>query len=105
MSKYLGMPGFDMSNFGMDLIPINLQSLELMLLMGNIKKLEDNYKWDFLALSGGEWEPMFLDTSAMGGSMSDIVPFNLVARLNNRPPESKIRLSYVQNKFTYELEQ
>ncbi len=103
VSKSLGLPGFNTDDFGIDVIPINLQSLEIFVLMGSYKKLEDHYNYDFLFVNGGETEPMFFDTSAAGSSMSTLVGFNLFARMNSRGPESTLELSYNSHKLTYYL--
>jgi len=104
VSKFLGLPGFDTDDMGLDMLPINLQSIEAWVIRGDYEKLEDKYKWEFLAVKLNETKPMFLDTSAMGGSdMIDIIPFNLIARLNNRSLNNVIEAEVVNNKLSYYL--
>ncbi|HOC93720.1 MAG TPA: S-layer homology domain-containing protein [bacterium] len=105
VSRYFGLPGFDMSSFGIDILPINLQSLEVYLARGTFKKPEKKFQNDILYVTGGEWKPMYFDTGAVvdNGDMAILVNFNLFERLNNRDPDALLKLSYFDNKLTYYL--
>jgi hypothetical protein len=102
-SKYLGLPGFSADSFGIDLLPINLQSLAVWVLRGTITKTEKKYKDDFIYVAGGETKPMFLDTNAVAddSSMDIVRGLNLFARLNNRGPDGTIDLTYFNNVVSY----
>ena len=73
VSRYLGLPGFSIEDFGIEVLPVTLQSMEVFVLRGDIKKLEDNYKDEFIYVTGGETEPMFLDTSARATSCGVVI--------------------------------
>ncbi|MFA6450446.1 MAG: S-layer homology domain-containing protein [bacterium] len=97
-SRYLGLPGMSMSNFGISMLPISLQSLQLWAMMGNYKKPEKKLETAFIVAIGGETEPMFFDTSKVDTTIGQL---NLIARLNNRPKDAKIKLQYWENKISY----
>nr|HPI77215.1 hypothetical protein [bacterium] len=105
VSRRFGLPGFDISSFGIDILPINLQSLEIFLARGTYKRPEKKFQNEILYVAGGEWKPMYFDTGAVAdnGDMAVIVSFNLFERLNNRDPDALLKISYFDNKFTYYL--
>lgn len=103
VSKSLGLPGLDASTLSLDMIPINLQSLEAWLARGEFKKTEDNYKIEFLAAKVNETEPMFLDTSAFDSSMKTLMTLNLLARINNRDKNTVLKVDLAQTKLSYYL--
>lgn len=103
-SRYLGLPGMSLSNFGVSFLPISLQSLELWALIGSYKRVEKKYEDSYIFAMAKEIKPMFFDTSALSSSGSDmdtLVSLNLFARLNNRGEDGLIKLQYIQNKLTF----
>jgi len=101
VSKYLGLPGFDASTFGIDVLPINLQSLAVWVLRGTYTKTEKHYRDEFIYVTGGETEPMYLDASAMSGNTTNDILLTMIGKLNNRKPGDTIDLLYYNNKLTY----
>ncbi|HOO55688.1 MAG TPA: S-layer homology domain-containing protein [bacterium] len=102
-SNYLGLPGFSADDLGIDLLPINLQSLQAFIIMGSYNKLEDHYKDSFLFARIEELQPMYFDTSSVAddGDMDTVIALNLFERLNNRGQDGLIDISFYQNTFTY----
>ena len=89
---------------GLDLLPIKVQSIEVLAGLGKYQK--SNYKYEWTYVQGGEHHYMYLDPSGLEAQPTFVVLLPIFDRLNNRmnsPDDMKLKLSFWQNKFTYYL--
>lgn len=97
-SKYFGLPGMDLDDFGIDVLPINIQSLEAFVAMGAFDKKKDRYKLNFTAAHIRETEPMLFDLSAMPKDFQQLM---LIDKFPSRTNEGLLSFRIFQNKLTY----
>ncbi len=77
VTKYFGLPGFDMNDLmgggGLSILPISIQSLEVFITNFSIdKQQEDNYKYSTYYIWGNEIEPMYFDPGAVAYGTSSL---------------------------------
>ncbi|MFH1538065.1 MAG: S-layer homology domain-containing protein [bacterium] len=112
VTKYLGLPGFDMSSLGVSFLPINIQGLGIFITNFGVDRLVDkNYAYETYYIQGQELEPggLYFDVGELLGSMStsdqkepisEILP-KPISFINNR--QTKARLKVWMNNFKYNL--
>ncbi len=103
VTKYFGLPGFDMDSMGMDMsvLPISLQSLEAYVLNFSIDELkEKNYSYSTYYVLMNEIQPMYFDVGALASGLSgnsskatalDLLP-KILARINNRKETLRLKV-------------